>query len=49
MNECACRYLASYDTYPSFLKFWVPFITLGTAAAIVFVEVRIGLGIVLGF
>jgi hypothetical protein len=40
-----CRYIASYDTYPSFLKFWVPFISLGTAIAILFMEIRVAVGV----
>jgi hypothetical protein len=39
-----CRYLASYNTFPGFLKFWVPLISVGTALSILFVEIRIALG-----
>ena len=36
-----CRYLASWDICPKFLKFWVPFVALGVGFSILFIEVRV--------
>jgi hypothetical protein len=48
-HSAACRYLATWDTYPGFLKFWVPFVTTAVFASLFMIEFRIAYAFIFEF